>query len=281
MPSVFVDVPRFPTVPPLPGVPPLNLDPTAVFTPFSNLTADAANLSSFNSQGKWGLYAQSGQPALIADSVQGVEYARDYAISDYPQTEGAFESYNKVQRPFQAKLTYLVGTDRAGFLAQVEAVAKALDLYTVITPEISYANANVTHVGYRRIATNGVTLIQVEVWVEEVRVVNTGALSSSQSPNGSPTNNDGTVQPVEAQTRSATAADGSVTSTFVTPPNLAVGLGGPPTLANTQLGTTIGQEFGTTIVTEPLGIGIPNVQAGVTIPEPDVAMADVQLQGLQ
>jgi len=59
--------------------------------------------------GQWGIYDMSGAPVLTASSVAGMEYARDWRVSNYPQEQGAFASYNKVKTPFTAKVTFLVG----------------------------------------------------------------------------------------------------------------------------------------------------------------------------
>lgn len=273
MPSVFVPTPAFPTVPQLPGVPPLNLAPGVTFNLPTAVFADASGVfSSFGSRSRWGIYSRSGQQALIADAVSGVEYARDYAISDYPQTEGSFASYNKVQRPFQAKVIFLVGTNRPQFLNQAEAIAKSLDLFTVITPEISYPSANIVHHSYRRIAANGATLIQVEVWLQEVRIVNTGKLSQGQSSNSAEANQNGQVQATSAQTTSATAADGAASQQFSTPKGLATGLTPAADTSNTRLTSTIGSEFNTTQITQPMGLPLTEVPAGQTILAPDVAI---------
>lgn len=146
-------------------------------------------------QPQWGIFGTTGMTILQADSVLSVEYAHDYKISDYPLEKGAFSSYNKVQTPFQTKVTFLVGTARFNFLSAIETLAGSLDLVTIITPDFQYPSANVTHVSYRRIAQNGVTLIAVEVWCEEIRIVGAATLSNSQSTNGATAQNNGPVQP--------------------------------------------------------------------------------------
>ena len=202
-----------PNVPPYPGVPPLPGGGIAAILPVLALV-DAIGLGVFSGP-QWGIFAQSGAPVLVANSVFGVEYARDYRISDYPQEQGAFESYNKVQVPYQAKITFLVGGSvaaRAAFLEAAGSAVAALDLFTIVTPEFSYPNANLTHYSYRREARHGVTLIMVDVWCEEVRITGTaqlsppaaaassqaptasGTLSDTQSPNGAATQQGGTVQ---------------------------------------------------------------------------------------
>jgi hypothetical protein len=71
---------------------------------------------------------------------------------------------------------------RTAFLQQIEQAQQSLELLTVNTPEISYPSVNVTHVDYDRNAAKGVTLLQVEVWFEQVNVTATATTSNTQQP---------------------------------------------------------------------------------------------------
>ena len=159
----------------------------------------------------WGIFDQSGNPIIAVtdaamvevDSVGAVEYSRDYRISDAPQEQGAFESYNKVQVPFRAILTFYVSTTRFLFLSSIEAAVASLALYVVAVPEWSYPSANLTHYSYRRDVRGGVSLLRVDVWLEEVRIALVQAGSSGQinqgntaSTNAASPTHSGTVQAV-------------------------------------------------------------------------------------
>jgi len=143
---------------------------------------------------QWGIFGQTGATVLAADAVLSVEYAHDYKVSDYPQEKGAFASYNKVQTPYQHKLTFVVSTDKVGFLDALERACGSLDLFTVATPDASYPSVNLTHMGYRRVANNGVSAMMVDVWCEEIRVVGSASFSNTRSTNGASPQNDGPVQ---------------------------------------------------------------------------------------
>lgn len=147
---------------------------------------------------QWGLFGQDGSPALVASSFATLDYAHDYRISNYQQEQGAFASYNKVQTPYVAKVGFLVGGDagtRSAFFNQAEFVCASLDLVTIITPEIPYLNANPVHVTYRRTSKNGVTLILVEIGLEEVRIISSASLSNTASVNGATSQQNGVQQP--------------------------------------------------------------------------------------
>lgn len=213
--------PLVPFVPPIlpfaPGIPALFAS-AGVPPSLALATADGPGILSLFGQEQWGIFDASGNPVLTVDAVASVEYARDYRISDYPQEQGAFESYNKVQVPFQAKVGFLLNQSRVAFLNEIEAQLATLSLVSVVTPEVSYPSANLTHYGYRRVARNGVTMVLVEVWCEEVRVT-----ASTDLTGGGGTAGGATTQSVNG----ATALQGGTVQaqpTTTTPTNLVTGL---------------------------------------------------------
>ena len=217
--------PQFPNVPLAPGVPPIPR-PNALAQTQNNivlLAADAAILLALFIGPQWGLFL-NGAPAFesipgiggIAGgtvnalaqllgasslSVGQIEYRLDYRISTAPQEEGAFLSYNKVSTPFQAKVTYILGgiaAARGAFLTAVQNYQASLTLLSLVMPEKTYPSCNVVHHDYRRSARNGVSMLIVDIWVEEVRVTGTAAFSDTATPAGADQLNGGTVQPQPA-----------------------------------------------------------------------------------
>ncbi len=187
----------------LPGVPALMLPPglnalnSAVDTA-TIITADVGTVRRLFNAPKWGLYLK-GRPVITADSVSSVEYRNESRISNYPQEAGAFQSYNKVALPFYARVMMNKGgteAERAMFLAAVQAAAESLDVYDVVTPEITYTGANIERYDYRRTSRNGAGLVSVDIWLTEVRSGAQSTLSVSAAPSGSGFFQNGTVQPL-------------------------------------------------------------------------------------
>ncbi len=157
---------------------------------------------------QWGIF-QNGTPIITADSVASMEYRQEWLLSDFPVERGGFETYDKVYVPYQVRFRFTAGgseSNRQALLDSVAAVAGDLNLYDAASPEAIYINCNITHYDYRRTAVNGVGLIQVDVWLEEVRIV--GSTNSdttmpsgtqtgeTRAPSGASPVNDGSVQPV-------------------------------------------------------------------------------------
>jgi hypothetical protein len=183
------------SVPLVPGVP-------ALFEAVS--TAEAAILltrdlvSAFGSiDPQWGIFLGA-VPVVLADNVVSVEYKQDWNLSDYPVEDGAFATYDKVNSPFDARIRFSAGATLlnpggSDLLDSVAAIAGDLNLYNVRTPEATYADVNVVHYDYRRTARNGVGLIEVDVWVREVRVTGLSTFGNTALPSGADPANLGTV----------------------------------------------------------------------------------------
>jgi hypothetical protein len=223
MPSLLglIDVPNLPGVPPLPSYAPNNVQlgqalavsfigaalpppwgiyvngqplflPASVlqqtFTPALNAFASVAAL----------LGIQNAVPVFA--SVVDFEYAADSPISTYPQEQGGFQSYDKVQLPFDVKLRLACdgnAPQRQSFINTLKALRTSLSLVSIVTPEVTFPSCNCVHFDFRRSAANGVSMIVADVWFEQVAV--TGSLSfgdSTQQPGDAATQSLGNVQPI-------------------------------------------------------------------------------------
>lgn len=216
-----VVVPPYPNVPRAPGVPAVARPPFGgVVDAVVILTSDALGILSLFSGPQWGIFDAGGNPIAIPDSIVGFDYRREYRVSDFPLEQGGFASYDKVQMPYDARVSMTCGgasqlqeligslpgfggpsvqqAARSDFLNDLEAAAASLALLTVVTPEVTYASANIVHMDYRRTRTNGVTLLTVDLWLVEVRVTATAKFSNTQAPAAADPQSGGTVQSAPA-----------------------------------------------------------------------------------
>ncbi|WP_227242394.1 phage baseplate protein [Paraburkholderia caribensis] len=144
-----------------------------------------------------GVFDDSGAPVAVADTVRAFAWNGDTRIADYPQEDGGFESYNKVLLPYAARVVMSCGRseqDRAIFLSSLQDAKNSTDLYSIVTPEIVYQNANITGLNYRRETRNGATLLTVELIIEEVRVTAVAAFAEVKNPAAANTQSQGQVQ---------------------------------------------------------------------------------------
>lgn len=176
---------------------------------------DTRTLGVFNASGllnsfigaplvEWGVFDPTGAPIADYDSVFAVGYISDSRISDYPVEQGSFASYNKVDNPFEVRVTLKCGGSedrRAAFLANCEAARKSLKGYTVTTPETTYENVNFTGIRWERNDSSGSTLLTVELLGREIRSSSTVTNYSDPLDGvGSDVKNLGSVQTVDDPT---------------------------------------------------------------------------------
>ena len=178
-----------------PGVPPLIGGVSIQLPPL--LTADTILGYGANAAQQWGVFL-GGAPVIVFDTFVSIDYRQGWSTSDYPIEQGGFESYNKVQIPFDVRVKFAAGgseENRAALLASVAAIAGDLKLYSVVTPEKVYTSVNVQHYDYHRTSTNGVGMITIEMWLLEIRTtVSEASTTSSGTPAADQTTSqDGTM----------------------------------------------------------------------------------------
>lgn len=216
----------YPVVPVYPGVPSLprligQAIPPAVSAGLG--LAGALLGSMLQGQTQWGIFDSNGNPlwgqsALTLSSAisnlfgtspvlstNSVEYQKETRVSEFPVEEGGFASYNKVELPGRPVVTYcLTGSesDRTSFLSAVDAACKSTDLYSVVTPEVTYIEYALERYNYSRRKEHGATLLTVEIYLTEIRQIEAqytqsqgqSQIDSPQNAGASPTKDTGIVQ---------------------------------------------------------------------------------------
>lgn len=220
----------------IPGLPALAAG--VVIDAVSLITADILSIAGTFGTPQWGLFL-NGEPAVIADNVLSFEFKQDFRISDYPVEQGAFETYNKVQVPYDVRLQFSTGgsvSERQTLIQSVDSIIGSTDTFDAVTPEKVYQSVNPVHQDIRRTSRNGVGLLVIDVYCREIRVTaaqqftnaqqggtsssssatagsGTGATAGSpinqpQSASAAPQVSDGTVQPVAPTPAQQSAVDG-------------------------------------------------------------------------
>lgn len=149
-------------------------------------------------QPTWGIYNAGGSLAIIPDSILSIDYEREWAISSYPQEQGAFQNYNKVQFPFENRVQITKGgsiEEKQLFIDTLESIAASLDLFDIITPEQTFFNANIYRIGLSRTANSGAALLVYDVSFEEIRISSTAKFVDVKDSNSANPAQLGTIQP--------------------------------------------------------------------------------------
>lgn len=214
----------FPNVPNAPGVPPIPRSPK--FPPVA--TAALAILQGalwrvLQVSNQWGVYDSKGKAlgdpskftGFIGNAIEtaglgatlstsSVDYSKETKVADFPIEKGSFASYNKVETPANPIVTLALNGnegDRRAFLNAIDLASKSTDLYSVVTPSVTYANYSIERYDYTRRADRGLTLLVVEITLKEIRQVSAAFSQSNKSQvvtpqvaSASPTANNGKVQ---------------------------------------------------------------------------------------
>lgn len=149
--------------------------------------------------------AASNPPVLVPDSFRTFTFKNEWSVTDAPTEDGGFASYNKVNNPFEVVLRMTKSgsrRDRTEFLEKLDAIARSLDLYKVVTPERTYYSLNVIRYEIRRDEARGAFwMSEIDVYFREIRSVTSEYIASGASttfartPGAAPIVNNGTVQP--------------------------------------------------------------------------------------
>lgn len=179
----------FPNVPFAAGVPAIPRAPGFVGAVIDLLVADALNLLGLSgSQQQWGLFLD-GFPVVSAESVLSFEFKQGFKIASFPVeppstgSPGTFESYDKVEMPYDVRLQFSTGgtpEDRQALIDSARAAVASLDLMDAVTPTQTFQSLNPTRLSYRQTATNGVGLIVLDLFCEQVRSTASSTFTTAQ-----------------------------------------------------------------------------------------------------
>lgn len=184
------------------------------------LSTDGPGLLGVGQDSLWGIF-KDGEPVVVADSVNRFGFKQEWPLSTYPIEEGGFETYDKVQLPFETRVSFMTGggeEDRQALIDSIESIAGDLELYDVVTPEKVYISCNITRYDYDRIEGPGAGMVRVNVHLSEVRInsstqFNTASpITQAKNPTANDQVNNGTVQPSAIPSAEHTAVNAATSA---------------------------------------------------------------------
>lgn len=209
--SIFnLNIPKFPSVPDLPGVPNVLRNPLAAATTL--LAPVIGNfLDDLLPSNKWAILDKNGKNAINPDNFLSIEVVDPYSISSFPVEKGSFADYNKIKRPFTVSVKMSAGgtiADRQSFLIDLYTLETSTDLYSIVTPEITYLHVNMERFDMRREARNGASIIIVDCHFQEIKQGKTlysGQTSVPPKYQTNPTTSSGLIDPSKVTSPMAAA----------------------------------------------------------------------------
>lgn len=203
--------PQFPDVPDTPGVPPVLRD-GATDNGETQLTANKSTLSG-DAAFVWGIFSQSGARILEPTSIVSFEFNNENRLLDYPVAPDGFETYNKVNSPFETRLVMTKDGplgERQQFLADVDRMVRGMDVVDVVTPEKTYLGVNLYRTGLSRSATSGAGMVVVEVGLREIRETATAQFTQTDASTTTGTDQTGPATPNPPLTSGTTQSPSAV-----------------------------------------------------------------------
>lgn len=156
--------------------------------------------------GEWTLLDEGGGTAVTFTSFVDIDLRSEGQALSYPIEEGSFANYNKVDSPFDIRVTLATQGSDSDF----EYILNKLDEYkneavklSVSTPSILYESMTLETYSYKRSRDAGAGMLTVELTLVEVREVETqvttSVITKPKNPTSSGKVNTGKAQTVEKQ----------------------------------------------------------------------------------
>ncbi|HFW4265291.1 TPA: phage baseplate protein [Salmonella enterica subsp. diarizonae serovar 61:r:-] len=173
----------------------------------------------------FGIYYASGkdqgkQP-FTPDSFVVVEVGAEASVSTAPVEQGAYTTFNKIQRPPELHVTFTVEgwtafsgaipnltnfstTSRSNVLEILEKMRTTAGLYDIETPDKTWTSCDLVKYDYRTRSNNGPTLLTVTAVFQTIQ--KTGEVSVGSTDKKAPTDNDKAKGEAAVKTQQVTAS---------------------------------------------------------------------------
>lgn len=172
------------------------LPQVAASFPPSTLADGSLDQSTVPAGLQWGIFDVSGNPVIVPDTVISFDWKGSYRVISYAIEGGNFETYNKVQEPFEVRMVmWKAGSpaDRQDFIDVLGTIRASLDLYTATSPEQSYDSMTIKDVAYDRKGDQGATVIEAVITLQQINVTASSSFTSTTNPVSQNPTDGGTV----------------------------------------------------------------------------------------
>jgi hypothetical protein len=163
--------------------------------PFANITQGVATVVQ---SVQYALVDSNFAAVLDYDSFVNFKITEASTVATFPIEQGGFVSYNKSGHPYKATVRLaLTGTAarRQAFMTALRALRAGTSLFSIVTPDATYSNANlVSYDCVKEANHNAWGRVVVDLHCEEIRIVNL-QYTSTVNPGAAPSASTGKVVP--------------------------------------------------------------------------------------
>lgn len=162
----------------------------------SSSSADS-NSNAINTGSEWAVVARNKGLSVQFDGIMDIDVKNESKVLTSPIEKSSFAAYNKVETPLDVVITGASQQDGAAQSAILDALNKLVsgaELVDIVTPTAVYLKMTLESYSYKRTATDGASLLVVELHAIEVREVETTRVTKTKRASSAKTQKTGQTQ---------------------------------------------------------------------------------------
>lgn len=168
----------------------------AILNSSSSSSADS-NSNAINTGSEWAVVARNKGLSVQFDGIMDIDVKNESKVLTSPIEKSSFAAYNKVETPLDVVITGASQQDGATQSAILNALNKLVsgaELVDIVTPTAVYLKMTLESYSYKRTATDGASLLVVELHAIEVREVETTRVTKTKRASSAKTQKTGQTQ---------------------------------------------------------------------------------------
>lgn len=162
----------------------------------SSSSADS-NSNAINTGSEWAVVTRNKGLSVQFDGIMDIDVKNESKVLTSPIEKSSFAAYNKVETPLDVVITGASQQDGAAQSAILDALNKLVsgaELVDIVTPTVVYLKMTLESYSYKRTATDGASLLVVELHAIEVREVETTRVTKTKRASSAKTQKTGQTQ---------------------------------------------------------------------------------------
>jgi hypothetical protein len=162
----------------------------------SSSSADS-NSNAINTGSEWAVVTRNKGLSVQFDGIMDIDVKNESKVLTSPIEKSSFAAYNKVETPLDVVITGASQQDGAAQSAILDALNKLVsgaELVDIVTPTAVYLKMTLESYSYKRTATDGASLLVVELHAIEVREVETTRVTKTKRASSAKTQKTGQTQ---------------------------------------------------------------------------------------
>lgn len=162
----------------------------------SNSSADS-NSNAINTGSEWAVVARNKGLSVQFDGIMDIDVKNESKVLTSPIEKSSFAAYNKVETPLDVVITGASqqdGATQSAILDTLNKLVSGAELVDIVTPTAVYLKMTLESYSYKRTATDGASLLVVELHAIEVREVETTRVTKTKRASSAKTQKTGQTQ---------------------------------------------------------------------------------------